>query len=128
MLVLGALVNRSKGVETMKRAFAMVTVAILVVGVFAVAGFAAGDAAKGKIVYIRSCQKCHGADGSGVAAIAKALKVEMKPLGSPEVQKKTDAELKKDITEGTGKMQKVAGLTDEQVADVIAYVRTFAKK
>jgi mono/diheme cytochrome c family protein len=128
MLVRGALVNLSKGVETMKRALAIVTVAILVVGVFAVAGSAAGDATKGKAVYIRSCLKCHGADGSGVAPIAKALKVEMKPLGSEEVQKRTDAELKKDITEGTGKMQKVPGLTEEQVADVIAYVRTFAKK
>jgi mono/diheme cytochrome c family protein len=128
MLVRGALVNLSKGVETMKRALAIVMVAILVVGVFAVAGSAAGDATKGKAVYTRSCLKCHGADGSGVAVIAKALKVEMKPLGSEEVQKRTDAELKKDITEGTGKMQKVPGLTEEQVADVIAYVRTFAKK
>ncbi len=112
----------------MKRAFAILTVAIMVVGIFAVSGSAAGDATKGKTAYIRACQKCHGADGSGVPAIAKALKVEMKPLGGAEVQKKTDDELKKDITEGTGKMQKVAGLSADDVTNIIAYVRTLAKK
>jgi mono/diheme cytochrome c family protein len=112
----------------MKRTFAVLAVAMLVIGIFAVASSATGDATKGKVVYTRACQKCHAADGSGVAAIAKALKVEMKPLGSPEVQKKTDDELKKDITEGTGKMQKVAGLSADDVTNVIAYVRTFAKK
>jgi len=112
----------------MKRTLAILAVAVLVVGIFAVVGSAAGDATKGKAVYTRACQKCHAADGSGVPAIAKALKVELKPLGSEEVQKKTDAELKKDITEGTGKMKAVAGLSDEDVANVIAYVRTFAKK
>ena len=112
----------------MKRASAILTVAILVAGIFAVTGSAAGDAANGKVVYTRSCLKCHAADGSGQPAIAKALKVTLKPLGGEEVQKKTDDEIKKDIVEGTGKMQKVAGLSEQQVADVIAYVRTFAKK
>jgi len=112
----------------MKRALAILAVAILVVGIFAVAGSAAGDATKGKAMYTRACLKCHGADGNGVAAIAKALKVEMKPLGSEEVQKLTDDQIKKDITQGTGKMQKVAGLSEQDVADIIAHVRTFAKK
>ena len=111
----------------MKRAFAILAVAVLVVGVFAVSGSAAGDLTKGKTTYARSCLKCHGADGSGNAAIAKALKVELKPLGGAEVQKRTDEELKKDITEGTGKMQKVAGLSADDVTNVIAYVRTFKK-
>lgn len=112
----------------MKRAFAIFAVAILVGGIFAVAGSAAGDTNRGRSIYARSCLKCHGATGAGVPAIAKALKVEMKPLGGEEVQKKTDDEIKKNILEGTGKMQKVAGLSEQDVADVIAYVRTFAKK
>lgn len=112
----------------MKRALAILAVAILVVGVFAAAVSAAGDTNKGRAIYSRSCLKCHGATGAGVPAIAKALKVELKPLGSEEVQKLTDEELKKDIVEGTGKMQKVAGLSEQDIADVIAYVRTFAKK
>ncbi len=86
-----------------------------------------GDAANGKAVYARACQKCHGADGAGVPAIAKALKVELKPLGSAEAQKTSDAEMAKAIKEGKGKMAKVSALTDKDVADVIAYVRTFKK-
>ncbi len=87
-----------------------------------------GDAGKGQAVYTRACQKCHAADGNGVAAIAKALKVELKPLGGGEVQKKSDDQIKKDVTQGTGKMVKVAGLSEDDVANVIAYVRTLAKK
>ena len=87
-----------------------------------------GDAAKGQAVYARACTKCHAADGSGVAAIGKALKVELKPLGGAEVQKNSDDQIKKDITEGTGKMVKVAGLSADDVANVIAYLRTLAKK
>ena len=88
---------------------------------------ASGDAAQGKAVYSRACQKCHGAEGSGVPAIAKALKVEMKPLGSAEAQKMSNDEIAKAIKEGKGKMVKVSGLTDKDTADVIAYVRTFKK-
>lgn len=87
-----------------------------------------GDAAKGQAVYARACTKCHAADGNGVAAIGKALKVELKPLGGAEVQKKSDDQIMKDVTEGTGKMVKVAGLSADDVANVIAYVRTLAKK
>jgi len=86
-----------------------------------------GNATQGKAVYARSCQKCHGPDGAGVAAIAKALKVEMKPLGSADAQKMSDAEMTKAIKEGKGKMVKVTGLTDKDVGDVIAYVRTLKK-
>jgi len=86
-----------------------------------------GDPAKGATVYARSCQKCHGPDGAGVAAIAKALKVEMKPLGSADAQKISDAEMTKAIKEGKGKMVKVSGLTDKEIADVISYVRAFKK-
>ncbi len=87
----------------------------------------AGDVTNGKAVYSRACQKCHGADGSGVLAIAKALKVELKPLGSAEAQKTSDAEMAKIIKDGKGKMAKVSALTDKDVADVVAYVRTFKK-
>ncbi len=86
-----------------------------------------GDATQGKAAYTRSCQKCHGPDGAGVAAIAKALKVEMKPLGSAEAQKMSNDEMTKAIKDGKGKMVKVTGLSDKDVANVIAYVRTFKK-
>src|SRR3972149_3012332 len=89
---------------------------------------AAGDAAAGKAVYDKKCATCHGPDGEGKDAIAKMMKVTLRPLASKEVQAKSDAELTKDITAGNGKMKAVAGLSEADVANVVAFVRTLAKK
>ncbi len=88
----------------------------------------AGDAAAGKAVYTKKCASCHGEKGEGKEAIAKMMKVEMKHLGSKEVQAKTDDELKKDTTQGFGKMKGVQGLSDKDVADLIALIRSLAQK
>jgi mono/diheme cytochrome c family protein len=84
---------------------------------------AAAFAQAGKDVYDKSCKGCHGADGSGNPAIAKAMKLELKHLGSKEVQAKTDAVLKKETLEGVGKMKPVK-LTEKQATDVVAFIRT----
>ena len=99
---------------------------VLAAAVFASAAWAA-DAGAGKAVYAKKCQVCHGADGQGSAGMAKALKVEIKPLGSAEVQKKSDAELKKVIAEGMGKMKPVADLSAGDADNVVAFVRTLKK-
>ena len=82
------------------------------------------DARAGQAVYTKSCVSCHAADGAPKEAIAKMLQVEMRHLGSKEVQAKTDVELRKDSVEGIGKMKAVKGLDDKQVADLIAFLRT----
>ena len=87
-----------------------------------------GDAVAGKAVYTKRCATCHSGAGEGKDAVAKMLKVELRHLGSKEVQAKSDAELRTDIVEGTRKMKPVKGLSEQEVADVIAYVRTLAKK
>ena len=89
---------------------------------------APGDAKEGQAAYTKSCGSCHAADGTPKEAIAKMMKVEMRHLGDPEVQAKSDAELRKDILEGIGKMKAVKGLNDDQAANVIAFMRTLAKK
>lgn len=86
----------------------------------------AADAAAGKAVYEKSCKMCHGATGQGNPGLAKTMKVEMRPLGSPEVQAKSDAELKKNSTQGTGKMKPIK-LTDQQADDVVAHLRSLKK-
>ena len=89
--------------------------------------FAAGDAAAGKEAFTKKCASCHGAAGEGKDAVAKMLKVEIRHLGSKEVQAKSDADVKKVIIEGTGKMKAVAGVDAKAADDVVAYLRTLKK-
>ena len=81
-------------------------------------------APEGKSAFVAKCQGCHGPNGEGKPAIAKMFNVTMPVLGSKAVQSKSDADLKKVITEGEGKMKPVGGLDEKQAADVIAFVRT----
>ena len=86
-----------------------------------------GDAAAGKARYAKSCAGCHGVAGEPKAALAKVLKVEMRHLGAKEVLAKTDAELRKDVVEGVGKMKPVKSLSDQDVSNVIAFMRSFTE-
>jgi mono/diheme cytochrome c family protein len=103
-----------------------VGLALAVVLALPLVAMSGGDAEKGKALFASKCKMCHAAGGEGTPAMAKMMKVEMKALGSKEVQAKKDAELKKDFTEGNGKMKPVK-LTDEEVANVIAFLRTLKK-
>jgi mono/diheme cytochrome c family protein len=89
--------------------------------------FAAGDAAAGKEVYSKKCASCHGTAGEGKETIAKTLKVELRHLGSKEVQAQTDAALKQVILQGKGKMKAVTGVDEKAADDVVAYIRTLKK-
>ena len=102
---------------------AFVVAVALALPLLAISG---GDAEKGKALYTSKCKMCHAAEGEGNPGMAKAMKLEFKHLGSKEVQAKKDPELKKDILEGNGKMKPVK-LTDEEAANVIAYLRTLKK-
>jgi mono/diheme cytochrome c family protein len=106
-----------------------VTVLVLALVVIVGCGSTFGqDAAAGKAVYSKKCQSCHAADGNGNANLANVMKVEFKPLSSDEVQKMSDADLKKIITDGMGKMKPVTGLMPAEVDSVAAFIRTFKKK
>jgi mono/diheme cytochrome c family protein len=83
--------------------------------------------ADGAALFKAKCAMCHGPDGSGGTAMGKKLGV--RPLGSAEVQKQTDAVLKGIITNGKGKMPAYGGkLSAEEVSALIAQIRTFAPK
>ena len=106
----------------MKKLITFIT-CVLVLGL----PLAAADAAAGKATYAKACKSCHGPDGGGNAAVAKMMKVEMKSLGSKDIQSKSDEDLKEVIKKGSGKMKPVTSLDNKQVDDVIAYIRTFKK-
>jgi mono/diheme cytochrome c family protein len=79
-------------------------------------------------VYLDKCAVCHAKDGSGNTA--KGRKVKAKDLRSAEIQKMSDAELIKDVSEGKGK--DMDGFAKELGADMVkqlvAYCRSFAKQ
>jgi mono/diheme cytochrome c family protein len=81
----------------------------------------AADAAAGKTVYATKCKSCHGADGDGNPAIAKAMKVELKPLSA------TTADVKDVVTKGQGKMKPISSVTGADLDNVVAYVKSLKK-
>jgi mono/diheme cytochrome c family protein len=73
------------------------------------------------------CAACHGADGSGNTAVGKSMKI--RDFHSPEVQKQTDAQLTEMISAGKGAMPSYKGkLTDEQIKQLVGYIRELGKK
>jgi len=102
----------------------MKTIAIGTISLIAFAGLAIAGANEGKELYAAKCAPCHGANGEGKAAIAKMYGVTQRPLASKEVQAQSDADLKKIIISGKGKMKPVSGVTEKQADDVVAFLRT----
>ncbi len=94
----------------------------------ACATYAAAGAKVGKEVYDMRCRVCHGDQGQGNQAVARAMSATIPDLRSKAVQGKTDAALSSVVEKGAGKMRPVSGLSKSQVGDVVAYVRALAKK
>lgn len=80
----------------------------------------------GGALYKTKCAMCHGADGTGNTPVGKSMKV--RSFKSDEDVRASDATLIKDTKDGVGKMPAYAGkLTDAQIQDVVAYIRTLQK-
>lgn len=81
----------------------------------------------GAALYKAKCAACHGANGKGETAMGKASK--LRDLGSQEVQKLSDEDLSGIITNGKNKMPAYGkSLKSEQVKDLVAFIRSLAKK
>jgi mono/diheme cytochrome c family protein len=69
---------------------------------------------------------CHGADGLAATPMGKSMNI--KSFKDPSEVKLSDAELIAATSKGKGKMPAYAGkLSDAQINDVIAYIRTLQK-
>lgn len=77
-------------------------------------GSGGGDATAGAQVYADTCATCHGANGTEGEPTYPSLVV--------EIPDQTDAQLESIIQDGYGDMP-AQGLTDTELADVIAYLR-----
>ena len=89
-------------------------------------GVLAQDKANGEKVYKAKCASCHGPDGKGETAAGKATKA--RDICSDEVTKESDAAWTDIIVKGKNKMPGYdKKVTDADVKDVIAYMRSLCK-
>lgn len=79
-------------------------------------------------LYKAKCAVCHSADGSGTSDMGK--KLDSPDLRSDAIQKETDAQLTDGITNGKGKKMPAykTKLTEDQIKDLVGYIRELAKK
>ena len=80
-----------------------------------------------KTLYTNRCQGCHGPDGKGNQTMAKALQTTIPDLTSNEIGKKPDAEMLEALSKGRGKMPATTGLSDKELKDLVAYVKSLSK-
>lgn len=85
------------------------------------------DPVSGREIYVNTCIRCHGLDGKG----AQGLQLVPPPadLTSPAIQNRLDGTLFKRIHEGKPNTAMGAwryALSDDEIWDVLAYVRTLA--
>ncbi len=115
---------------------AVVFVAMLLLSVWIVSAPAAsaGDPGKGKEIYAKSCAGCHGPEGKGDGAAASAMNPKPTNLSDKAAMSKLDdAALTNAILKGgaaSGKsplMPAFSQLKDQEVKDVVAYIRSVAK-
>ena len=112
-----------KRVPGMRSLMAVVFTAVML---FSVSDFAWSADSPGETTFKSKCVLCHGADGTGNTPLGKQLQAAN--LHSPDVQKRTNAELHKVVHDGQTNMPAFADqLSDEEITQVIKYLRTFRK-
>jgi cytochrome c6 len=112
-----AVVHRSGG------AFAL----LLLLAVFFFPAKAGAQTDATAALFKAKCAVCHGETGDGNTPVGKGMK--LRDLRSVEVQKQTDAQLTTITCCGKGKMPGYQGkLSDSQITQLVAYVRTLAAK
>jgi cytochrome c6 len=91
------------------------------------AGAPANAQGAGEKLYKAKCAMCHGADGKGDTAAGKSTKA--RDFCSEEVSKETDEDWSAIILKGKNKMPAYdKKITDAELKDVVAYIRSLCKK
>jgi mono/diheme cytochrome c family protein len=104
--------------------FRIKTASIILLAASVVVPAFAGTA--GADLYKAKCAMCHGADGLAATPMAKNLKV--LSFKDAAMIKAPEAQFIASTTNGKGKMPAYKGkLTDAQIKDVVAYIRTLQK-
>jgi mono/diheme cytochrome c family protein len=99
---------------------------VAIVSVMMASTTSAAFAQAGADTYKSKCQMCHAADGSGNTPAGKSMKA--LPFNRPDVVKMSDDDLIAITRNGKAKMPAYASkLSDAQIKDVVAYIRTLQK-
>ena len=114
----------------MKRTVALfVVLVICFLSSWVAAQYIPGDPNRGKLIYVKHCLRCHGETGKGDGPDAAVLIVPPANFQSSKSQMKSDLELLVTIAHGVvyspmhGKRDI---LSDQEMWDVLQYIRTFA--
>lgn len=107
---------------TKKQLGTLALIGALLAGTCVFSAPANADTAAGEATFKAKCAGCHGADGKGKEAM------KTRDLASADVQKESDADLSKTISEGKPpKMPAYKTLTPDQVKDLVGYIRSLKK-
>ncbi len=110
----------------MKITHSLVITSIVLVFGSPVSRVMAADAEAGKELFTKNCAGCHGADGKGNPAMAKALGGKGLNIVTPEVKKQSDEQLLKVIADGAGKMP-ASKLSKAEQKQALDYIRSLQK-
>ena len=94
-----------------------------------------GNAEKGRVIYQQLCVTCHGEHGDGQGPAGRQLSVTLPDFADAEYMlARDDKDLFTTVKEGGAAVGKSgimhswkSNLNDQQIHDVLAYVRTFAR-
>jgi mono/diheme cytochrome c family protein len=87
----------------------------------------AADAQEAKALYTKNCASCHGGDGKGNPAMAKALGDKGLNIVSKEAKQMSDEQILKIIAEGAGKMPASKKLSKDEQKQALDYTRSLQK-
>ena len=105
----------------MKQLGTLTLVGTLFAGTCLLSAPAKADTAAGETTFKAKCAGCHGADGKGKEAMKTT------DMAAADVQKMSDADLSKIISEGKSPMPAYKTLTPDQVKDLVSYIRSLKK-
>ena len=115
----------------MKKIYVAIGMVVVVSGLAVRAAWTAEEVRTAAKLYAAKCASCHAKDAKGNPAMAKAFKMEPEKLNllAEASLKKTDAELAKITTDGSGKMPAYKGkLSDADIKGLVGYIRSLAPK
>jgi len=96
-----------------------ILISLFLISLMAANSAMAGDPFAGSAIYAEYCVSCHGGDGAGEIAGTPSFR-------GGRLMTKPNSELVNKIRNGKDLMPRFSGvLSEEQIDDVMAYIRTF---